>query len=341
MKKLSKLLLECFFLISAINIHSQTFIIDSVNWQNDPISGVFDLEESVIIKNNGVLTISPGTVVRAIGNYGIFIEGTGRLFAAGTEQDSIIFDVDYDMDGTFGEEGEYWKGIRFGENNPMDSTLADSSKLVNVYIAHGRNQFGGGLFVKGFDKLSVCKSFIYNNLAISPNDSDLLAQGGGIYCENSNIRCVNTSIIHNTAKVVNNINDEHIANGGGIYLLDSKPTFLNLIISGNYVETQNYFCKSYGGGIYSHNSQPTISFCRISSNSVSAISNYTVLENGLKIYSYSYGGGCFFSNSITDISDSDILDNNLYSYSDDIEPSLIPDYGFSSNSRANGGGLLF
>ena len=93
--------------------------------------------------------------------------------------------------------------------------------------------------------------------------------GAGIYCNNSNAYLENITILNNYGSTLYNRD----SGGGGVYLLDSDPTMLDVIISDNSI-THN------GGGMFLLNSDPFLSNVTISSNSANQ-----------------YGGGIYYSNS--------------------------------------------
>jgi Right handed beta helix region len=83
------------------------------------------LEKNIYIKKGEVLSILPGTKVIATGNYGIIVKPGGIIEASGSFEKPVIFAVDYDNDGNYGESSrgtslEYWQGFKFeakGDNS--------------------------------------------------------------------------------------------------------------------------------------------------------------------------------------------------------------------------------
>ena len=93
--------------------------------------------------------------------------------------------------------------------------------------------------------------------------------GAGIYCNNSNAYLENIMIVNNNGSTLFDCD----SGGGGIYLSDSDPIFINVTISDNSI-THN------GGGIFLLNSNPILIDVTVSNNSAEG-----------------YGGGIYFSNS--------------------------------------------
>jgi len=75
------------------------------------------------------------------------------------------------------------------------------------------------------------------------------SNGGGIYCNNSNVTLTDVTVSGNSANEM----------GGGLLFLSCSPTLINVTVSGN---TAN----SHGGGIYCTGSSPDISNCTITEN---------------------------------------------------------------------------
>ena len=107
-------------------------------------------------------------------------------------------------------------------------------------------------------------TIIHNH--IIGNDADY---GAGIYGDNSNAYLENLTITNNIGSTLLSRD----SGGGGIYLLDSNPTLINVTISDNSI-THN------GGGIFLLNSESLLKGVSISNNLVEEC-----------------GGGIYFSNS--------------------------------------------
>ena len=82
-------------------------------------------------------------------------------------------------------------------------------------------------------------------------------------------------------------------NGGGIYLNDSNPNLVNLIITSNSAYTIQW--DGLGGGIYLNNSDPNLVNVNITGN-----------------YSYDSGGGIYLNNSSPNLMHSTITGNQAY-----------------------------
>jgi predicted outer membrane repeat protein len=122
-----------------------------------------------------------------------------------------------------------------------------------------------------------------SNLTISNGyASGLLADGGGIYCNSSNLSLQDIDIIGNSSTNA----------GGGIYCQDSDAYFINVMITDNN-------STEYGGGIYYNNSFVTVTRAVIAKNksvrgggiycqeSDVYLTNVTITDNS----STEYGGG--------------------------------------------------
>ncbi|MHC4571446.1 MAG: right-handed parallel beta-helix repeat-containing protein [Planctomycetota bacterium] len=153
------------------------------------------------------------------------------------------------------------------------SCLESSPTITNCIINNnlktdGSWGGGGGISCGGFKA-----SPIITGCTISDNMSS--AEGGGIYCEESNPTISKCTINGNSAAY---------GNGGGIYCQDSSPIITNCIITSNTAgagggiscdvrgSTTINNCiisdnsAEYGGGIYSIDSNPMITDCTIIGN---------------------------------------------------------------------------
>jgi len=137
-------------------------------------------------------------------------------------------------------------------------------------------------------RIEIC-SPIFNNCTITNNVIDEgLNVGGGIFItNNANPQIINCIISNNTAT----------GNGGGIYI---NSTTLTNAISGNTIDGNTAIGN--GGGIYLDNSSPNITSNTITNNTAT----YTADDN-----SRGYGGGIYVNgNDITSLISGNTIDNN-------------------------------
>jgi hypothetical protein len=150
--------------------HAQTDIPSS------DVSGTWTLTNSpyhingeITIPNGETLTIEPGVEVIFTGHYKFNIQG--RILAAGTEQDSIIF--------TANDHSTGWHGLRF-DNTPSSN---DSSIIEYCRLEYGKantgsgnvNRCGGAIYIK-CDQLRISHCLLQHNMCYHP---DIQQTGGG------------------------------------------------------------------------------------------------------------------------------------------------------------------
>ncbi len=118
------------------------------------------------------------------------------------------------------------------------------------------------------------------------------------------------------------IPDSYFNTGGGIFVLDSSPTLLNLIVKNNTIEfiDESVLC---GGGIAFWNSESTIE-------------NVTIMENSTQ----GFGGGVFMQFSEVTFSGVTVKNNTAYNYAGIcIMSGPLPDpesnITFSTENRCN------
>ncbi len=219
---MKKIILSIFFSVFAM---STTQAQTSVPGGN--VSGTWTLAGSpylisgnILLPNDSTLTIQPGVTVNFQGTYKLYVQG--RLLAIGTVADTVTFTASDTTNG--------WLGIRF-DNTPATN---DTSRISFCKIEYGKataapDDNGGGIFVLNFSKVVISNSLITHCASYQ--------NGGGIYCEGSNMIILNCIISSNRS--TNGVG------GGGIYCygFSSGPNIsYNLII-------YNEAGTGYGGGI--------------------------------------------------------------------------------------------
>ncbi len=229
--------------IGASEIHIRCISIEgSISKDTLLIADTIKVTGDVVVEDDQILTIAPGTRVEFQGHFGIEVLGT--LYAPGTKKYPIVF-TSYDTSGfsidTVTDGG--WSGIRFN-NSSGDMSDNDTSVLeycsieftkdtdendpenrgaIGIYdfsrirlqhcnISNNISQGGGGFFV-------VRSEPILLNCTISHNTGGL---GGGMFIENSDIIIRNCEISYNTA-----------SSGGGIYCDGSRVSLENNLIYRN------------------------------------------------------------------------------------------------------------
>lgn len=264
----------------------------------------YTIEDNITIPNGSTLIIEPGVQVIFQGRYSLNIQG--KLLAKGTAADSISF--------TSKTPDDTWSGIRFDQT----SSSNDSSEIRYCVITYAARytvdnvNTGGGIYIKGFSKVTISNSRISNCVAtqgsgiycsnssaritnniISDNTSDGNGSGAGIYCEASSpyiayneivnnllrrgmgagITCVASSPVIKNNTISNNITSDEHSSGGGILCKKSKAYIIGNTLSQNLA--------SDGGGIYSD------------SSSLFIYSNFIVNNHGGTMYGR--GGGLFLT----------------------------------------------
>jgi hypothetical protein len=189
------------------------------------VSGTWTFENSpykvngeITIPNGETLTIEPGVQVIFGGYYKFNIKG--RLLAAGTKQDTIIFTSQNSETG--------WNGLRF-RHTPATN---DSSKIVYCRLQYGFTSInidscGGAIMVEGFDKLRISNCLITHNRT----SGDPYTGGAGIGIS----AC--SPLVENNTFCYNNAEGGH---GGAIFIYGAS----NSLIRNNLI----YKNQAFGGG---------------------------------------------------------------------------------------------
>jgi hypothetical protein len=259
-------------------------------WSADTIL----VTDTVWVDSSATLTVNPGTRVAFQGRYGIRV--MGRLLAAGTAQDSIVFTA---PDTTPNSAGG-WTGIRFRDVAPQ----ADTSKIAFCRIEYVRtfgsslDGYGGGLFIHGTSKVTVLNSTLNSNIAVnggagicawlaSPviknntirnnaTTAGTFSFGAGIFCMSASSLIEGNIIRHNQSS----------REGGGISCQGGAPRIINNLI-------QNNTAGNEGGGIRCNES-----------------SNATIIGNLIRANQAVDGGGVFCNRSPLRIYNNTIVGNS-------------------------------
>ena len=227
---------------NSINVEGE--ITADTTWSADTIKVIGDL----VVNDDVVLTIDPGTHVEFQGFYEMEVKGT--VIAVGAPGDSIIFTCHPDSTASG------WNGLYFYDfmGKMMDNDTSTFSCCVFEYGKKFRSNDRGGVFhIRFYTGLQIERSLFRYNI------SD--RYGGSIYCgEQADIVIQNCIFIHNEAPDGSAItchtsdplirNNRFISNiGETLHLIyGSRPTIVNNLFAGND-----------GKGIYCYISNPKIS----------------------------------------------------------------------------------
>ncbi|KKP56343.1 MAG: hypothetical protein UR80_C0016G0007 [Parcubacteria group bacterium GW2011_GWB1_35_5] len=235
-----------------------------------PSGGVYIIDSSFSIASGTILTIEPGTIIKAK-NTGMLGQGIlGNLVAHGTNEAPIIFtsfwddSVGGDTDGggpSVSIPGE-WQGLYFKEGSEGDFDYVNIS-----YAGYGGYGYGYGDFI-GIENdggiLNIRNSNIYDNYKIINNGGGgVMSVGSGIYNKRGTLFVSNSVIENNvwgirvdsgTSTIFNNVIKDNIDSTGysagyGIYAIGFEPlTLLNNTFLNNkrtaYVDASKNFIHS-------------------------------------------------------------------------------------------------
>ena len=297
--------------------------------------GKYTIDFDIVVREQGVLEIEPGTEIYFGEDGGIISYGT--LKAKGTEHHNIVFTA----------QKRKWKNITIAGRCASDTILEycnisqgsgrkEVPETATFESSYGISYYGGGLYVRYADPtIRYC--------TIRYNKAD---HGGGVELDFSNAVLEKNLIEHNEAEdsggglwfigsnatLSGNIIRNNTANnkGGGLYLLKS-----NLIMKENIIEYNK--CKwsnSNGGGLLIAESSPTLQENTIRNNEADwgggfyyIDSNPTMLNNVIKNNTArKCGGGLHFTGESKPTLKQNTITNNL---------ALGVDY-----EKGRGGGVL-
>ncbi|MDX9930620.1 MAG: right-handed parallel beta-helix repeat-containing protein [Bacteroidales bacterium] len=223
----------------------------------------------------GHLTIDPGvSVVFTTAGADLIVTGLGRISAAGTAGNGILFTADHDNDSNYGESGETRGHIVFTSmNSAADPSIFQYCTLEYGDVRTGSNttSYGGGFFIHGFNKVTIDNCTIQKNKAThggaillfsgsSPVISNTLisensagTSGGGIYSAARNNLLIFNCILY--------LNSSGGGGGGGIYIDGSDNTrIINSLFVSNTTSS-----PSRGANVQSYTPGTTIRFRFINS----------------------------------------------------------------------------
>lgn len=322
MKKLI-LFLIFFFPIIAL---SQTTI------QESDVSGTWTLsgspyliEGDVTIEDTDTLVIEPGVIVEFQDYYGLFVEG--YLHAIGNETDSILFTVN-DTTGYHDYSHAGWKGIRFNNTTPYDSSYVE---YCIIEYGKGYGKVGGGMYIRLYDKIRITNSTIKHCFVDGVDWDD---GGGGITIFSSCVFIRDLTIEENHSNY----------HGGGLFIA-------NLEVDAKRITIRNNSAVRYGGGIYSIAGNEYLYDIEISNNiagsggGIWSESELYLIDSEVHGNSATEGGGIYFNGQI-EIYNTNIYNNNatkgggIYANSENHVDSKITECNiYNNNSEESGGGI--
>ena len=266
------------------------------------------------------LSIQPGVVIEAQGNYAF--EVAGILTAVGTDDQPILFQSADTL--TTG-----WQGIFFNFSSPGSiMTNCDVSGSINSGIRidnarptiqgcaiHANSaSFGGGIRVIAGTKIAIEECDIFNNSVTGGSGIG----GGGVYAACDTIVLTGCRIHHNT---VSASGDDTVARGGGVYLQSNVSELSCTIIHRNrcFAFGTVSFANAYasGGGLCSYG--------RTSLQNV--VLQYNLLHSQGAGSAWSYGGGAYLEGHAD-------LTNCIASHD-----TLVTLSGFFGSPHPGGGGI--
>ncbi|MBN2461055.1 MAG: hypothetical protein JXB60_05555, partial [Candidatus Cloacimonetes bacterium] len=190
------------------------------------VYGTWDTSGSPYLVNGDIfitageeLNIEPGVIIEFQGRFRFRIYG--RIVAAGTETDSIIF--------TSNDPETGWRGMRFynTNENEQDSSLVSYCRFEygKALIGSYGDRRGGAIYC--YNSSDIC----FNHCLFINNEADY---GGGM------------ALYESSPLISNSIFDSNISyhDGGGLIISsNSEPDFVDVTISRNQ-------CNFDGGGIF-------------------------------------------------------------------------------------------
>ena len=254
------------------------------------------LAESPYVLNCDVeldsITIEPGVVIQAAGNYSIVV--LGNLRAVGSEDRPIQFTTTPDNDS--------WQGILFDGSagqSKLEHCIVEKStnsglrirdaspQIRNCEITRNRARNGSGIHISGSRSVTLESCAIHSNTFTGNSP-----RGGGIYAT-SPVTLINCDVRNNA--VVDSRGDcfrdgNATTFGGGIYST-TLLTMQGSAITGNRASSSGGGENSRGGGIYS--TGPIVAMnCAITNNEAGA--------GGCNIgdRARGFGGGVFCSSTV-------------------------------------------
>ncbi|MFC2112950.1 right-handed parallel beta-helix repeat-containing protein [Bacteroidota bacterium] len=274
--------------IGASEVHIECISIEgSISKDTILIADTIKVTGDIVVEDDQVLTIVPGTRVEFQGHFGIEVLGT--LCVPGTKEYPIVF-TSYDTAGfvidSVTDGG--WSGIRFpnytGNMSDNDTSILEYCTIEFVKtVRDWSTEQQGAIGIHDFTRIRLQHCNILNN--------NSFFYGGGIYAERSEPLILNCTVSHNTARI-----------GGGICIFDSEARIKNSEISYNssiqgdggglsfigskvWIENnlvyRNFTSGGRGAGLLLHSSYGIISNNRIINNRTLVWGGGVCCQNGI------------------------------------------------------------
>jgi len=164
--------------------------------------------------------------------------GQGILVRDGLYEENLFINKDV----TLSSENGSSTTIIDGQSTGRPVRILSHAVLKGFTLEKGRATEGGGLYVGPSEAPLIVDCVIQANGAY--NQYSPYGLGGGVYCS------VSSSPTFQKCKIMNN----SARHGGGVYLKNANPRFINCTISNNRATNSHYPQASNGGGIYSQGS---------------------------------------------------------------------------------------
>jgi hypothetical protein len=111
-------------------------------------AGCYLVNSSMRVRNNAVLTLSPGVTLQFGANLGLFVESDGALNAVGTAASPIALTGQTQSPG-------YWVGLRFDGSNSPDNVL---QYVTVAYGGAASGSYTANLEVSGSSRVAISHS---------------------------------------------------------------------------------------------------------------------------------------------------------------------------------------
>ena len=222
----------------------------------------------------------------------------------GTFKDASMFSI---TGGTF----------TVNATDASSSVTFDGQKIeTTVYRGGAFYVDGGSIKLSGAEKTveneKVKTIVIKDNIISRSSDSDVSADGGGVYLGGSGTNTLsNCSITGNTVSC--NSTTTSYASGGGVCIWDGTNTLTNCSITGNkaYASSDTKSAFAYGGGVHTaYGGKNTLSNCSITENTASSTSSAS-FHSPASVDAY--GGGVSIWNGTNTLTNCSITGNTASS----------------------------
>ena len=289
----------------------------------------YEVTGDLRVPQESTLVIEPGCYIDFQGHYMFLVDTSAVFEAVGTESDSITFTASDTIDG--------WYGLRF-------FNASSSCEVSYCIIKWGRTpgfgepsiSNGGGIFISN-SSINISHCSLSNNEAYE-------GEGGGIYCEYSNIVLFANAIISNKSSF----------GGAGICCINSIVNITNNVFECNI--TFYPLGGGFGGAISCNSSNVIISSNKFYQNGANYGGGGIVILRGTALIEYNifdensswtYGGAIHIVRATFRLKGNLII-NNYFSFfggglscSSDTGSMIIENNTFYGNSARGRGGAIY